>query len=93
MLILPWFFGFLGLFITQSHEMGVEKRKVRNAFEHYVSKEVISQIMKGSQQLTAGGEKKSIACCLWMSVVLQPFARTDPNEITTFMYNYFIATE
>ncbi len=95
MLILPWFFGFLGLFITQSHEMGVEKRKVRNAFEHYVSKEVISQIMKGSQQLTAGGEKKTISV---MFVDVRSFTtlceNLSPNEITTFMNNYFnLATD
>lgn len=93
MLILPWFFGFLGLFITQSHEMGVEKRKVRIAFEHYVSKEVISQIMKGSQQLSVGGEKKKISV---MFVDVRSFTTLceslSPTEITTFMNNYFNLT-
>jgi len=94
-ILLPWIFGFLGLFITQAHEQGVEKRKVRNAFEHYVSKDVIGQIMKGSQKLTAGGEKKTISI---MFVDVRSFTtlceKLSPDEITTFMNQYFnLATD
>lgn len=93
--LLPWFFGFLGLFITQAHEQGVEKRKVRNAFEHYVSKDVIGEIMKGAQKLTAGGEKKTISI---MYVDVRSFTtlceKLSPTEITTFMNQYFnLATD
>ncbi len=93
--ILPWVFGFLGLFTIQSHEQGVEKRKVRTAFEHYVSKDVIGEVMKGSQKLIAGGEKKTISI---MYVDVRNFTtlceNLSPNEITTFMNNYFnLATD
>jgi len=93
--LVPWVLGFLALFITQAHEQGVEKRKVRNAFEHYISKDVISQIMKGSQSLSAGGEKKTISI---LFVDVRSFTtlceKLSPSEVTTFMNHYYnLATD
>jgi adenylate cyclase len=94
-ILLPWILGFTALFITQSHEQSIEKRKVRNAFEHYVSHELINQIMKGTHSLTAGGEKKTISI---MFVDVRNFTslceNLSPAEITGFMNRYFnLATE
>ncbi len=93
--LVPWVFGFLALFIGQAHEQGVEKRKVRNAFEHYISKDVISQIMKGSQSLSAGGEKKTISI---LFIDVRSFStlceKLSLGEVTTFMNHYYnLATE
>jgi adenylate cyclase len=94
-ILLPWIIGFIGLFITQFQEQVLEKRKVRNAFEHYVSKAVISQIMKGSHSLAVGGEKKTISI---MFVDVRNFTslceKLSPDEITGFMNKYFnLATQ
>lgn len=94
-ILLPVFLGFMAMFITKAHELNLEKRKVRNAFEHYVSKDVIAQIMKGSQSLVAGGEKKTVSI---MFVDVRDFTslceRLSPAEITSFMNNYFdLATD
>jgi len=88
--ILPWFGGFIALMITESQEHLKEKKKVHNAFEHYVSKEVISEIMKGSQALKTGGEKKTISI-LFADVrnFTSLCEKMAPSEITAFMNDYF----
>lgn len=88
--ILPWFGGFIALMITESQEHLKEKKKVHNAFEHYVSKEVISEIMKGSQALKTGGEKKTISI-LFADVrnFTSLCEKMAPTEITAFMNDYF----
>jgi len=93
--LIPWVLGFLALFITQAHEQGKEKRMVRNAFEHYVSPEVIQEIMKEPEKLKAGGEKTYISI---MYVDVRNFTslceQLSPAEITAFMNNYFnLATQ
>lgn len=94
-ILIPWVIGFLALFFTQAHEQGKEKRMVRNAFEHYVSPEVIQQIMKEPEKLRAGGEKKYISI---MYVDVRNFTylceKLPPSEITSFMNSYFnLATQ
>ncbi len=88
--LVPWVLGFLAMFITQAHEQGKEKRMVRDAFEHYVSPEVIQEIMKEPEKLKAGGEKKYISI---MYVDVRNFTsfceQLTPSEITGFMNNYF----
>ena len=89
-ILIPWVIGFLALFFTQAHEQGKEKRMVRNAFEHYVSPEVIQQIMKEPEKLKAGGEKKYISI---MYVDVRNFTyyceKLSPSAITAFMNSYF----
>jgi adenylate cyclase len=89
-ILLPWIIGFTSIFSAQSHFATVEKKKVRNAFEHYVSRDVISQIMKGSQSLSPGGEKKTVSI---MFVDVRNFTsyceKLSPAEITGFMNLYF----
>lgn len=65
--LIPWVLGFLALFITQAHEQGKEKRMVRNAFEHYVSPEVIQEIMKEPEKLKAG-EKSTYISIMYVDV-------------------------
>ena len=91
--LIPWVLGFLALFITQAHEQGKEKRMVRDAFEHYVSPDVIQEIMKAPERLKAGGEKTYISI---MYVDVRNFTslceQLSPAEITAFMNNYFNLT-
>ncbi len=89
-ILLPWIIGFTSIFSAQSHFSTMEKKKVRNAFEHYVSRDVISQIMKGSQSLSPGGEKKTVSI---MFADVRNFTsyceKLSPAEITGFMNRYF----
>lgn len=64
-LISVWVLAYLGLLINESQMHFAEKKKVRNAFEHYVSKSVITQIMKMDNLLQVGGSRKkaSILFC------------------------------
>lgn len=94
-LLIPWVFGFLAMFFTQAHEQGKEKRKIRDAFEHYVSPEVIGQMMKEPEKLKAGGEKKYISV---LFADVRNFTtlceQLTPTEITSFMHKYFnLATQ
>ena len=54
-IMLPWLLGYLSLQVHESQLQYSERKKVRNAFEHYVSKSVISQIMKVNDPLRVGG--------------------------------------
>ena len=89
-ILLPWVIGFTSIFSAQSHDQIMEKKKVRNAFEHYVSRDVIGQIMKGSQSLSPGGEKKTLSI---MFADVRNFTtyceKLSPAEITGFMNRYF----
>ncbi|MDD4309338.1 MAG: adenylate/guanylate cyclase domain-containing protein [Candidatus Cloacimonetes bacterium] len=89
-ILMPWLTGFKGLVLSQAHLHNKEKRMVRNAFEHYVSKDVINEIMKGSQSLAPGGEKKTISI---MFTDIRSFTtlceRLSPDEITSFVNRYF----
>ena len=88
--LLPWIIGFTSIFSAHSHDLLMEKKKVRNAFEHYVSRDVIGQIMKGSQSLSPGGEKKTVSI---MFADVRNFTayceKLSPAEITGFMNRYF----
>jgi adenylate cyclase len=88
--LLPWIMGFTAIFSAQFHDQSMEKRKVRNAFEHYVSKELIQQIMKGSHSLKPGGDKKRISI-LFADVrnFTSYCEKLNPAEITGFMNRYF----
>lgn len=64
-ILLLWVLGFLSLLVNESQLQYREKKKVRHAFEHYVSKSVISQIMEVDNPLKVGGtrQKASILFC------------------------------
>jgi adenylate cyclase len=89
-ILLPWIIGFTSIFSAQSHDQTLEKKKVRNAFEHYVSGDVINQIMKGSQSLSPGGEKKTVSILLADVRNFTSYCeKLSPAEITGFMNRYF----
>ncbi len=89
-ILLPWFVGFVTVFSIQSHDQLMEKKKVRNAFEHYVSVDVISQIMKGSQNLAPGGEKKTVSILFADVRNFTTYCeKLSPGEISKFMNRYF----
>lgn len=88
--LLPWTMGFTAIFSAQFHDQSMEKKKVRNAFEHYVSKELIQQIMKGSHSLKPGGEKKCISILFADVRNFTTYCeKLSPAEITGFMNRYF----
>ncbi|MCB5262590.1 MAG: adenylate/guanylate cyclase domain-containing protein [Candidatus Cloacimonetes bacterium] len=88
--LLPWIIGYLVLLINESQMLLAEKKKVRNAFEHYVSKAVISQIMKVNDPLKVGGEKKTASI---LFVDIRGFSsiceQVSPEQISSFLHEFF----
>ena len=66
-----------------------EKRKVRNTFEHYLSPEVITWVMKNPQYLRLGGEKKNLTI---LFSDIRSFTNIseamEPGELVDFMNDY-----
>lgn len=88
--LLPLVSGFTAFMITEAHMLIKDKKKVLGAFEHYVSKDVISEIMKGKQALQTGGEKKQISV-LFADVrnFTSLCEKMSPPELTGFMNRWF----
>lgn len=57
--MLIWFLGYFSLLVNEFQMQYAEKKKVRNAFEHFVPKSVISQIMTVNDPLRVGGSRKT----------------------------------
>ncbi|PKN78500.1 MAG: adenylate/guanylate cyclase domain-containing protein [Candidatus Cloacimonetes bacterium HGW-Cloacimonetes-1] len=88
--LLPWILCYFTLMFLQYTHQIKEKKKVRFAFEHYVSKDIISQIMADTTALAIGGEKKQV-CALFADI--RDFSGYCENcqvsEITEFLHIYF----
>lgn len=53
-------FMFFILLFTNYITEGIEKRKIKNAFEHYTSKELIEEVLENPEMLKLGGERKKV---------------------------------
>ncbi|MDD3097226.1 MAG: adenylate/guanylate cyclase domain-containing protein [Candidatus Cloacimonetes bacterium] len=88
--MLTWLVAYFSLLVHESQIQYAEKRKVRNAFEHYVSKSVISQIMKVNDPLKVGGERKA-ASILFSDI--RNFSgiceQLPPEEVSEFLHEHF----
>ncbi|MDA9951140.1 adenylate/guanylate cyclase domain-containing protein [Oligoflexaceae bacterium] len=73
-------------YITEENE----RNKVKGAFQHYLSPEVIDEILDDPEKLTTGGVKKS--CTVYFSDV-RGFTTTSetlkPEELSLYMNHYF----
>jgi len=55
-----WIFSFISLFCRRYFVGEKEKREMKKAFSHYVSKEVLEEILKDPKNISLGGEEKFI---------------------------------
>jgi adenylate cyclase len=55
-----WIFSTLSLFCRQYFVGEKEKREIKKAFSHYVSKDVLNEILKDPKNISLGGEEKFI---------------------------------
>ncbi len=89
-IIVPWIVCYFGLMYEHYSNQIKEKKKVRNAFEHYVSKDVISQIMSDSSALKIGGEKKPVSVLFADIRKFSTYCEECPaSEITDLLHEYF----
>ncbi|MCB5252794.1 MAG: adenylate/guanylate cyclase domain-containing protein [Candidatus Cloacimonetes bacterium] len=88
--LFTWILGYLAILINESQLLLGEKKKVRNAFEHYVPKAVIAQIMKTNDPLKIGGVPKH-ASILFTDI--RNFSsiceKSSPEEISALLHEYY----
>ncbi|MFQ5842235.1 MAG: CHASE2 domain-containing protein, partial [Thermodesulfobacteriota bacterium] len=99
--ILPAFFGvFVAVTVYQYVSEEREKRKIRNAFQFYVSAGVVNEILKDPGKLQLGGERKVLTVLFsdirgftYLSETLSPETLTKllnlyltPMTVTVFKY-------
>ncbi len=93
--LLPWGLVCASLIYFHYSTQVQERKKVREAFGHYVADDVIKQIMKDKDALCIGGIKKPVAvliCDIRNFTSLCESSR--PNQITNFLNHYFnVVTE
>jgi adenylate cyclase len=89
-LFFPWVIGFSALMIGESQRQHHEKQKVKHAFEHYVSKAVIREVMQTPQALKVGGVKRH-ACIMFADI--RDFSTMcesmSPDAVSGFLHDYF----
>lgn len=89
-IILTWVLGYVSLQVHESQVQYAEKKKVRNAFEHYVSKSVISQIMKVNDPLKVGGSRKQAAILFCDIRSFSTICENLPAEaVSEFLHEHF----
>jgi hypothetical protein len=89
-LFFPWVIGFLAIMIAQSQAQHHERQKVKLAFEHYVSKAVINDILMDPNSLKVGGIKRH-ACIMFADIRnFSTLCETlNPDEVSRFLHDYF----
>lgn len=86
------FLTFLSLSVIKFIQTENEKSFVRNAFSHYLSNDVISELMQNPDRLNLGGEKKYITA---MFTDVRGFSsiseKLDPQDLVTLLNEYLTA--
>ncbi|MBN2509330.1 MAG: adenylate/guanylate cyclase domain-containing protein [Spirochaetales bacterium] len=81
--------GFIALFIAKLIATGREKAFIHQAFNHYLSVDVINEILKDPQKLSLGGEKKYITA---MFTDVRGFStiseKMDPTDLVRLLNTY-----
>ena len=81
--------GFVALFIAKLIATGREKAFIHRAFNHYLSVDVINEILKDPQKLALGGEKKFITA---MFTDVRGFStiseKMDPSDLVRLLNTY-----
>lgn len=90
--LLAWFFSF-GLVLLYRHFVGErERRRLKNVFSRYVSKEVVSEILKNTEKVRLGGEEREITV---LFSDIRGFTtlseKTPPAKLVSIMNRYFSA--
>jgi|GEM_PF-504057 len=89
-LMLPWALAFIIYTFDQYGIQIREKRKVRNAFEHYVAKDVVQKVMSEPNSLKVNGEKRpATAVFADINNFTTICEEGDPLEVTKLLHEYF----
>lgn len=89
-LFIPWILGFITIMIDESQTQHHEKKKVKHAFEHYVSKAVIKEVLADPKSLRIGGSKRQAGI---MFADIRNFSticeHMHPDAVSAFLHDYF----
>jgi len=89
--ILPAFFGvFVAVTVYQYVSEEREKRKIRNAFQFYVSAGVVNEILKDPEKLKLGGERKVLTVLFSDIRGFTHLSETLPPETLTKLLNLYL---
>lgn len=93
--LLPWLLCSLALVYQHYYNQILERKQVRDAFGHYVSEQVVEQIMQDRSALRIGGEKKRVAVLITDIRNFTAWCESSPPELVSdFLHRYFnLATE
>ncbi|MDZ4121817.1 MAG: adenylate/guanylate cyclase domain-containing protein, partial [Candidatus Cloacimonadaceae bacterium] len=88
--LIPWLGCYLAMMFEHYGHQIKERKKVRNAFEHYVSKDVISQMLADANALKIGGEKKQVSVFFADIRSFSTFCETcQATDVTGLLHLYF----
>lgn len=89
-IVVPWVLGFLSFSYVQYSQQLKEKKRIKNAFEHYVAKDVVNQVINDPEGLKISGSSET-ATVLFADI--RGFTTLceicSPQEIISFLHYYF----
>jgi len=89
-LLLPWMLCGIGLVYDYYIRQVRERKHVHDAFEHFVSKDVIHEVMKDRNALQIGGSRRRVSALI---VDIRNFSsyceKCEVDEITVFINQFF----
>lgn len=88
--LLPWNIGFfLSVFLQYSLQLK-EKRHLRYAFEHFVAKDVVKEIIDNPAQLKVGGKQSEVSVLISdVRDFTQICENSTPDDIVNLLNDYF----
>jgi adenylate cyclase len=88
--LLPWNLGFIGTVYYQFETHLKDKRRMRHAFEHYVSKDVVKEIIDKPDNLKLGGKKSPVSVlCSDLRDFTTICEQVDSEEVVRVINDYF----
>jgi len=89
---LSWIFATSGLFIHRYTTRERERRKIKNLFAKYVSKEVLEEILLDPKKIALGGEEKEVTVFFSDIRGFTSFSeKLPPAELVRVLNRYFTA--
>lgn len=87
--MISYFFLFLTLTIINYFDEEVEKKKVKRAFQHYMSPSLIEELLKNPEKLKLGGEKKVLTALFSDIAGFTTISETmSPEQLVEFLNEY-----
>lgn len=87
---LAWILSFIAVFSFKYFAQRKEKKKIKDIFGKYVSKDVLTEILKNPDKVSLGGEEKEITVLFSDIRGFTSFAeKINPAQLVNFLNEYF----